>query len=325
MSVDAPEAEGPQVQAPPSRDERMQVAIKDAQAELGVDADGQSLTETKPEASTPDGTGDDEAPDSEKETDTESDGSEPAKADIDWSDPEAREKHLKSHDAELNEAHERDAEERLANQRRSLQGQLDLAGQARAREQRETLLTELDLLRTDDPEAYAERLNSDVEAAGAVRDRNATISPAVMEQAAIKVATDQSVMLFREIPELEAVAAEGSDAWRKVVDPETGGIFGHIKRTAFTEGKQTGADEYKNSKEHREAIEAAEKRGAHDALGESGMASPPPAEDGVPASSGGERKFDNSAQQAAADAARELGREVAIDFSKIRLPKGRRR
>ena len=321
MVADAPEAEETQVQA--SRGDRMQTAIKDAQAELGVDADGRP--QTKPEADAPDGTGDEKATDSDTETTPEE--SEPTKTsdEIDWSDPEAREKHLKGRDAELKEAHERDAEERLANQRRSLQGQLDLAGQARAREQRETLLTELDLLRTDDPEAYAERLNSDAAAAEAVRDRNATISPAVMEQAAIKVATDQSVMLFREIPELEAIAAEGSDEWRKVVDPETGGIFGHIKRTAFAEGTRTGADEYKNSKEHREAIEAAEKRGAHDALGESGMASPPPAEDGTPASGGGERKFDNPAQQAAADAARELGRGSDIDFSKIRLPKGRRR
>jgi len=238
---------------------------------------------------------------------------EQAAPEVDWSDATRREEYLKERYLPKGEH-----EARLKNQLSSLKGELELGRQAKVAEARDVLLTELDTLSREDPEGYAERLSKDSRAARAIADRTSQISPELLQQARILVSTDQARMLFAVRPEMEAMATDGGEDWSKAMNPETGGIFGHIQSTALEAGKTQGVEAYKKSPEFKRLIEEAERRGAHNALGE--MEPIPSSNDGgvVPSA---DRKYDNPRQAAVAAAARSLrsaGRPVpAVDMALI--------
>ena len=234
-----------------------------------------------------------------------------APPEVDWSDAAAR-------DAFLAEKYlpKEEHESRLKNQLQSLKGKLTLAEQAEAQKQREALLSELDTLSEDDPDAFVQRLKSDPAAARVLAERSEAVPPLVMQQAHMTLAQGMAKTLFDVVPELEAVAAEGGDAWASVTDPETGGVFGYLTRTSLEQGKAQGVEDFKKSKEYKDALAAAERRGAQNAVGDFTVGTPAPEDaeriaTGVPV-----QKFTDPVRQAAAEAMRELG--ATIDLSKVR-------
>lgn len=192
----------------------------------------------------------------------------------------------------------------LARQRASMRNELE---QARALTEQANLLKELDQLAEEDQDAWQQRVNSDPRAAAAIAERANQVDPTVIARARTDVVMDQARMLFEAVPEIAAIAEEAGDEWAKATNPQTGGIFGYLHRTALEQGKQQGVEDFKKSQEFKKAIEEAERRGAHNALG--GIEPPPPSEEGgvvsIPT-----RKFDDPRQAAMAEAARQLGRRV---------------
>ena len=224
---------------------------------------------------------------------------------VDWSDADARDAYLKEKFLPKDEH-----ENRLKNQLRSLQDKLDLADQAERRQRHEAMLAELDRLAENEPEEFAERVRKDTAAASALAERAAAIPPTVMNTARMQMAMDQSRVLFTVVPELEAVAQEGGDRWREVVNPETGGVFGYLHRSALDEGRRVGVEDFKKSKEYKDALQAAEQRGVRNSLGEFAVGTPAP-EGATPiGTETPAQKFSDPVKQAAHDAARELGRTV---------------
>lgn len=255
--------------------------------------------DAEPQADAGDGTDNDDAPPTDSTSATpKADGGtddgkteeEEAPSEPDWSDTDQREAEL----TKIREGLETEARDRLDNQRRSLAGEFQRERDDFKRQMAETqdnvLLRELDELRESDPQAYAERLNSDAPAARAVANRHSTpMAPEQVNQIRASVAFEQSKQLFAARPELEAMAADGGDEWKKAADPSTDGLFGYIDRTARAEGeteKEKFAEEavkkFRNSSDFKDAIAEAEKRGRQDALTESGMGSPPSSDDAQP-------------------------------------------
>lgn len=257
-----PEASGEEVQAPTDPFEQ---AMSEARSEIAARA---SVVE--PEAEAPSGTGASEA----ETPETPEAGTEPEAPEVDWNDPEAREAFLRDRYVTKD-----DVEERLRNQKRSLQGELDLARQAREREKQaeETaaLLKELDDLREDDPRAFADRLERDPRAAKAIHDRATAIDPEVFRNASIAAATGLAEKLFEVRPELRPLAEANDERWSEVVNPETGGVFGWLQRTALEEGKAQGVTEFRKSKEFRDLIAEERRDAAHEALGNYGIEATP--------------------------------------------------
>jgi len=296
--MDAPETAPVQVQANP-----LQEAMAEARAEM----------ETRSPQSPPDaGTGNEpvaaEAPQTE-------DKQHAASPDVDWSDPEAREAYLAERYISTEEH-----EKRKQNQLQSLKGELALAKQAREQQKREETLAELDDLAERDPRAYAERINKNPDEAALIVERASRISPDILERASVNVATGLAQRLFSVRPELEALAGEGGEKWLEVVNPETGGPFGYIQRTAFSEGESAGIEKFKKSAEYKTAIAEAERRGAHDAFGGLTVETPDP-ETASAFTPNSRPKFDNDLQEAAWEASQDLqrtqGRKPNIDLRKV--------
>lgn len=229
---------------------------------------------------------------------------------VDWTNAEARETHLKEKYVSVEEH-----EKRKKDQLRSLQDKITLGEQAEIQRRRESLLSELDELSERDPDAYIARINKNPHEAQALVERASQISPVVMQQASVSVATGLAKSLFAVRPELEALAESGDESWAAVVNQETGGPFGYIQRTAFDEGQKAGVDSFKQSKEFKDAIAEAERRGAHGAIGTYEV-STPSADDAQPVAAGARRKFDNPVQEAAYEASVALKRN-GLDYSKL--------
>lgn len=203
-----------------------------------------------------------------------------------------------------------EADRLLARQKASFNQEL---AQARAAAAKTALLQELDTLREEDPDAWAERVDKDPAASVALAERSSMLQPELIARARVEVTTDQARMLLDARPDLVQLIENDQEAWLKANNPETGGIFGHIHRTALEQGKTEGIEAYKKSPDYKKAIEEAERRGAHNALG--GIDSPPPQEEGdvvgTPV-----RHFDNPRQEAVAAAKRAFqsaGKPVSID------------
>lgn len=294
--MDAPETTPVQVQANP-----LQEAMAEARAEI----------ESRAPQSPPDiGTGTDSAVESAPSPDQQAPTPE-----VDWTNPEAREAYLNEKYISTEE-HER----RKENQLRSLKGELDLARQAREQQKRDSLLAELDELAEVDPTAYVERINRNPEEAALIVERASRISPDLLQRASVNVATGLAERLFAVRPELEALAGEGGEKWLEVVNPETGGPFGYVQRTAFSEGEQAGIEKFKQSAEYKNAIAEAERRGAHDAFGGLTVETPSP-ETASAFTPNSRPKFDNDLQEAAWEASQELqrttGRRPNVDLRKV--------
>ncbi len=292
----APEATTDKVQAPENPKTAALAAAREEHPDVVLPG------ETAPEADPVDGTGEEASPAAEKQT-------EEAPPEVDWSDEASR-------DAELTRREEQaelKTQERLSNQLSSLQGELSMAEQGRAEETRNALLKELDALAESDPEKLIQRLRDEPESAQAMAQRSAQVSPVIMQQARQMVAVGQAKQLFGVRPDLEEAASiPGSETWREAITGD-GGIFGYVDRTAREEGGTEAVEKFKNSKEYTDAIAGAERRAAHDVIGDT--SGPPPSEDGKPASADPTVTYDDPAQQAVAEAARELGKSV--DVSKI--------
>lgn len=230
---------------------------------------------------------------------------------IDWTNAEARETYLKEKFLPKDEH-----EKRLKNQFQSYRDKLALAEEAERQKHRDAMLADLDRLADEDPEAFGKRVREDAAAAQALSERASTIPPHVMQGARVKLALDQARVLFGVLPDLEAVAAEGGDRWADVVNPDTGGVFGYIRRTSLDEGKRQGVEDFKKSKEYKDAIATAERRGAQNTMGEFAVGTPAPEGAAPVGTEPPVQKFDDPVKQAAAEAARALGRTV--DLSKIR-------
>lgn len=202
----------------------------------------------------------------------------------------------------------------LERQKASFKAELLAAQQV---QERQSLLQQLDQLREEDPEAFASKLNEDPMAAAALAERASMIAPEVISRAKTEVVMDQARMLFEAIPEMQAIAEAQGEEWQKATNPETGGIFAYIKNMAHEQGKQQGVEDFKKSSEFKKALEEAERRGAHNALG--GIGSPPPQEEGGVVGAP-EPKFSDPMKQAVALANRQFGRQI-VDPSGV----GRRR
>ncbi|MCR4339995.1 MAG: hypothetical protein NUW01_08925, partial [Gemmatimonadaceae bacterium] len=112
----------------------------------------------------------------------------PAAAEIDWSNEEQRASEL----TRLRAESDTDWKQRFDNQRRSLTGEIQAE---RARMQQAGLLAELDSLKNEDPDAYTTRLESDPNAARAIAMRNSMVSPEIVGQVRVTLATEQAQML----------------------------------------------------------------------------------------------------------------------------------
>lgn len=192
----------------------------------------------------------------------------------------------------------------LQRQKQSMKAELD---QARNLTERQNLLQELDVLKQEDPDAYARRLDDDAAAAAAIAERSASVAPEVISRAKTEVVMDQARMLFEALPELQEIAEQQGEEWGKATNPQTGGIFGYIHRRAMEQGKTEGIESFRKSAEFKKLIEDAERKGAHNALG--GIDSPPPQEEGGVVSSP-KRKFDDPRKQAVAMANEAFGRQL---------------
>lgn len=199
----------------------------------------------------------------------------------------------------------------LARQKQSFKQEIE---QARSINETQALLAELDELRETDPDAYAERLDKDARAAQAIASRSSAVAPELLTRAKIELATEQAALLGSVRPDIMTLAEDpGSEAWQDAFNPEKGGVFGYIQRTALAEGEKQGVENFKKSPEFKKLLEEAERRGAHNALG--GIETPPPQEDGgVPAAQ--ERKYDDPRQAAVAAANRAMGR-MMVDPSRV--------
>lgn len=296
MTTDASQAEV-QVQAPPETPAA--VAIREARA-----LQQQATPSTESQATAP--------PES-----TEGTPSEPQETKNWWEDEESRSAYLTQQQAE----YEKKARERLDNQKRSLLAETQAE---RARVRHLALVEDLDRLRESDPEAFAERVNSDPEAADALARRRAAVAPELMQQARASVVQHQATMLFKARPDIEQFIQEQPDEWNRVTtDMEAGGIFGYIDRTAREEGAKQAIEDFRKSKEFRQLITDAEQRGAQDALGLSPGA--PPSFDGSSPPNRPATHYEDPAQQAVAEAARAMaasGRRSPIsDINAIRAPR----
>ena len=299
---------------PPTQDALREQAIADAREEMPDMAKPEAAPQATIEGTDEEPAG--EAPEGDEPR--EETTAEETPAEIDWGNPEQR-------DAELDRL-KADTRERLDNQKRSLTGEFAktqeglearVAGQEVA-----TLLRELDRLREEDPEAYADRLNTDPRAATAIASRAVEPNQEVLARAAQRVVATQTVDLFATRPELEAMAQENGEAWQAAVSGE-GRVFGYINRTAIAEGEKAGVEKFKQSSDYKTAIQEAEERGKNAALADLGMSGPPPSDSGTP-SGAPASTFDNPRQAAAEEARRELaaaGTPVAFDAS--RVSKGR--
>lgn len=193
----------------------------------------------------------------------------------------------------------------LQRQKASMKAELD---QARVLTERGNLLKELDALMEEDPDAWTRRVNEDPNAAAAIADRASAVAPDVIVRARTEVVMDQARMMLEARPDLAAVFEEQGEEWQKAVNPQTGGVFGYIHRTALDQGKTQGVEDYKKSADFKKAIEDAERRGAHNALG--GIESPPPSEEGGMVTTA-ERKYDDPRKEAIRLANKTFGRQVA--------------
>lgn len=202
----------------------------------------------------------------------------------------------------------------LARQRASMKAELD---QARAFTERQNLLAELDALEEEDPDGWTKRVKEDPMAAAAVAERANSVAPQVIARAKTEVVMDQARMLLEARPDIAQLIEQEPEQWQEANNPQTGGIFGYIHRTAMEQGKTEGVESFRKSAEFKKLIEDAERRGAHNALG--GIDSPPPSEEGQVVGTP-ERKFTNPRQAAVAEAARTFraaGRPISIDPSAV--------
>lgn len=207
-----------------------------------------------------------------------------------------------------------EADRLLARQKASFNSELQAA---RSQQEKANLLAHLDALRESDPDEWATVVDKNPSASAALAERASMLQPELIARARVEVTTDQARMLLEARPDLVDLIENDQAAWMAANNPETGGIFGHIHRTAMEQGKSEGIEAFKKSPDYKKAIEEAERRGAHNALG--GIESPPPQEEGdvvgAPV-----RHFDNPRQEAVAMAKRAFqsaGRPVSIDPSAV--------
>jgi len=230
----------------------------------------------------------------------------PKTDEVDWSNEDARQAYI----AERYLAKE-DHDRRMRDQKKNLQQEINAARAARQKEER---FAELDSLRQSDPVAYAERLESDPEAASLVLERASQIQPQVLQHATTSLAMGLAEKLFEVRPDLRPVFEDGGD-WQKVTDPATGGIFGYVDRTAREDERVKAVESFKKSKEYKAAIEEARRLGAQDALPGYHVDSPA-AETASTPSGETTPKFQNNAQKAAWLASRQMGSR-GLDLSKV--------
>ncbi len=323
---------------PAGRAQMREEAIAAAREEMPAESDEQptadvSGTDEAEANESAEAKGDESPEASEKapaeEAEPEPEESEDSSTEVDWSNAEQRTAELER----LAGEQETNARERLDNQKRSMVGEFNAE---RERSQAETaqvrqaaMVRELDELREQDPDAFTKRVTDDREAAEALAARHQPVVSAeqltaIQEQAKLEITKFQAPLMFTALPSIEAAATAGGEEWQKIIDPATGGPFGHIAREKFAEGEEAGVEKFKKSAAYKDEITKAEQRGKQDALAESNLGSPPANDDSTPTEAPA-TTYDDPVRQAAEDARQEMakrGKPVSINISDI--PEGRR-